>query len=549
MARFRGCGVRKAGAVSLTSPTASAKSHAMPRPQPASLTTSFERLIARWPGHSNERGVVVLLAIFVIAWTAFHTITYAAVGLHPDLTEVYDWGRHPLVGYYKHPPLSALVTALWFSIVPAADWAFNLLGLVNAAVGLYFADRIARRYVSDDKRLVVLLLLMLTPFYQFFGQKFNANSILLSTWPLAVYCFLRAFESRTVMWSLAAGAAAALAMLGKYYSIYLVGGIVIAALLHPGRARYLKSPSPWISIGIGLLALAPHVEWLVRTGFQPFGYAYVVHGNPSFGPIIVGIAGYLAGALGYIALPFTAYLLMARPSRRRLAASLWPSNPDRRMLAVMFYSFLLLPPLSAPFLGVVLTSLWTMPIWFLLPVILLAAPAVKVPRRAVARTAGALLVVTAVAVVIAAPVLAWINFNRPSNDDRVYYRQLSDVVTLTWHARVGRRLAIVLGETRLASAIEFYSHDHPDSAPDFNLPLAPWVTPARLAREGWAAACRADDAGCVARVAAASAQQPLARRSEVEIVPTFLGYGGAPARFVIVIVPPYGVADLSSLSP
>ena len=42
------------------------------------------------------------------------------------------------------------------------------------------------------------------------------------------------------------------------------------------------------------------------------------------------------------------------------------------MLVILFGGLLFLPLISAPFIGVVLTSLWTMPIWFLLPIILLA---------------------------------------------------------------------------------------------------------------------------------------------------------------------------------
>ena len=505
--------------------------------------TSPERLIARWYDLNDERAVLVLLAVFVVAWTAFHTITYATIGLHPDLTEVYNWGRHPLAGYYKHPPLGGLICALWFSIFPVTDWSFHLLAMFNAGLSLYVVDLIARRYVTGDKRLMVLLLLLLLPFYQFHAQRFASNQTLLATWPLAVYCFLRAFERRTLMWSLAAGVAAALAMLGKYYSIYLIGGIVIAALTHPDRARYLKSSSPWISVGVGLLALAPHIEWLVRTGFQPFVYAYIVHGSTSFAAIFASIGSYLTGAAGYIVLPVAAYLLAVRPSRRRLLETLRPSDPDRRMLVVMLAAFLLLPPLSAPVLGVELTSLWTMQIWFLLPIVLLTPSSARVSRRAAVRTAGALAIFTGLAVFIAAPVLAWTNFTHPERNDRGYYRQLSDVVTLTWHARVGRRLTIMLGETRLAAAVTFYSRDHPDSVPDFELRSAPWVTPARLANEGWAAACRSDDTNCLSKVAATSAHEPGLRRSEVEIVPSFLGFEGEAARFIIVIVPPRSVAS------
>ncbi|MBV9564448.1 MAG: glycosyltransferase family 39 protein, partial [Bradyrhizobium sp.] len=369
----------------------------------------LERAFARW--HDSENATLILLALFVVAWTAFHTIVFAPIGLHSDMTEVFSWSRHPLAGYYKHPPLSALICTAWFAIFPAADWAFYLLAMLTAALGLFFTDLIAKRFVADAKRPMVLLLLLMTPFYQFIGQKFNANAVLLATWPLAVYCFLRAFESRTILWSIAAGLAVAVAMLGKYYSIYLIAGIVIGALTHPQAGRYLKSPSPWISAAVGLLAMAPHVEWLWRTGFQTFDYAYTVHGQPSVVAVLMGITGYLAGSVGYLLFPLAIYGIVVSPSRRQFLDALWPRDGDRRMLTIMLAVFLLLPPLTAPLLRIELTSLWTMQSWFLLPIILLAAPSAKFPRRSALRCAAGLLIFTTIAVVVAAPVLAWLNFS------------------------------------------------------------------------------------------------------------------------------------------
>ena len=136
-------------------------------------------------------------------------VSHASVDLHPDLMEIYAWSRHPSAGYYKHPPLGALMAAAWFAVFPAADWSFHLLAMVNAAIALFAVDRIARLYLSGDKRLLVLLLLLLTPFYQFHGQRFASNQVLLSTWPIATYCFLRAFAARAACGRLAAGVAAA----------------------------------------------------------------------------------------------------------------------------------------------------------------------------------------------------------------------------------------------------------------------------------------------------------------------------------------------------
>jgi hypothetical protein len=81
--------------------------------------------------------------------------------------------------------------------------------------------------------------------------------------------------------------------------------------------------------------------------------------------------------------------------------------------------------------------------------------------------------------------------------------------------------------------------------PQYNFFAAPWVTPARLESEGWAAVCRAEDSGCLTPAERLSAHEPRARRSTVDIVPRFLGHAGPPARFTIVIVPPRSFARLA----
>ena len=279
--------------------------------------------------------------------------------------------------------------------------------MTNAALSLFFVDLIARRYLSGDKRLLVLLLLMLTPFYQFHSVRFASNQTLLPTWPLAVYCFIRAYESRAALWGAAAGASAALAMLGKYFSVYLIGGLVIAALVHPERMRYLRSWSPWASIVAGLALLAPHLVWLEQTGFRPFSYAYVVHGGRSPFEALLSVPGYLAGSVGYVAVALIVYALIVRPRPGDVVAALWPRDPDRRMLAVLLWAPLLLPAVTAPLLDLALTSLWTMQGWFLLPILLLMPERVALRRAAAVHVASGVAVIALVAL-LASPVLAFV---------------------------------------------------------------------------------------------------------------------------------------------
>jgi 4-amino-4-deoxy-L-arabinose transferase-like glycosyltransferase len=495
---------------------------------------SAKRVVGAWYDH--PRALAILAVLFVAAWTCFHTIAYAPVALHPDVVEMYAWSRHPSAGYYKHPPLGPWMVAAWFAVFPTADWAFHLFAMVNAAIGLAATGLIARRYLGGDKRLVAVVLLLLTPFYQFQGQRFGASQILLSTWPIATLCFLRAFETRTVLWSAAAGAAAALAMLGKYYSVYLIAAFVIAALAHAKRWAYLRSVSPWVSALVGAIVLAPHFHWLYAAGPQTFDFAVSVHGNDPISVVVRKALEYIPGSLAFVAVPLAVCALLVRLNRRVIAAMLWPADPDRRMLVVLLAVTWLMPVLTLPLFGISITSLWSMPAWFLLPVVLLAPPEVEIARPAAVRVALLVLAVT-LACLIAAPALAWYRHVGESKEARAYYPALSLELTQAWRRATGQPLTIVAGAMELTPAVTFYSPDHPDSIPGLDLAFAPWITPERVAREGVAAVCRAEDRACYDGVMGRIGDS-VTGVVHYQTVSRFLGKTGAPARFVFMLAPP-----------
>src|SRR5204862_3371692 len=115
------------------------------------------------------------------------------------------------------------------------------------------------------------------PFYNFHALKFNANTVLIPFWALTTLWFVRSFELRSPLYAALAGLAAAGAMLGKYWSIFLLAGLGLAALSDPRRGAYFRSSAPWVTVAVGALVLAPHVTWLVSHGFAPFAYAREAH--------------------------------------------------------------------------------------------------------------------------------------------------------------------------------------------------------------------------------------------------------------------------------
>jgi 4-amino-4-deoxy-L-arabinose transferase-like glycosyltransferase len=152
----------------------------------------WRRPFLKWlDGVEAGWAIPLLLVGFIAIWIVYLRIAYLSGDLHPDVLETWSFGRTWQWGNSKHPPLVGWVVYLWTSVFPLTDWSFELLAMINSAIALWSVDLISRHFVQGDKRIVVLLLLMLLPVYQFHAQRFNANAILLATWPLATYCFLR----------------------------------------------------------------------------------------------------------------------------------------------------------------------------------------------------------------------------------------------------------------------------------------------------------------------------------------------------------------------
>ena len=478
----------------------------------------------------RERMVLAVLAVYVALWTAYGTIAKAPQGLHPDMTEMLAWSRDLSLGYDKHPPLGAAVVWLWFHVFPVAEWSYYLLAMLMPALALWIVWRLAADYLDGEKRVVAVALLMLVPFFNFHALKFNANTVLLPLWAAAAFFFLRSYRTRGAGYAALAGIAAAACMYGKYWSVVLLAGLAIAALIDSRRAAYFRSPAPWITVAAGLIVLTPHLAWLVRHDFSPLTYAAYIHAAKPFGASLLSAFGYLAGSVGYVAVPVAIVLVMARPNRALLADMVWPAERERRLAAAAFWAPWLLPAAAAPLAGAEITSLWSMSALTLLPVLLLSPPAVNVrdidTRRIL--TAAAALPVLAL---IAAPVVAVMAQRTGPLPAGAHARLLAQEIERQWLPVAPLRF--VGGNTDLAYGVAAYAHDAPRALPGISPPGAP-----ELIKSGLVLICFADDANCRSAAAAKAATVGSNRVFDTTITRNFLGFPGKPQRYAITIVPP-----------
>jgi hypothetical protein len=485
----------------------------------------------------RERTMLLLLGGYLAMWSLYAAIAKSAENLHFDMGEMVAWSREISLGTPKHPPLGAWLVRGWFDVFPREDWAYYLLAITLPTVALWVVWRLSARYLPADKRVVGVALLTLVPFYNFLALKFNANTVLTPLWAATTWFFLCSFETRRAGWAVLAGIAAAAAMLGKYWSFVLLIGLGVAALTDVRRAAYFRSKAPFMTIAVGTILLTPHVAWIVTHNFEPFSYAINAHPATLLSAALSALR-FTASIFAYLAIPIFLSFIAAQWPAKAIADTLWPREPERRILIVAFSSPFIVAVLVAVLLQIEISSLWTISAMTLFPIVLLSSPLVQIPRPAAVNLLGLAILVPIVMVAISPLVAFAISLEGTPNADQAYYRLIARAVERTWGDNTNQPLRIIGGDGAIVNGSLFYFTGFPSTYIIDDPALTPWADETRIKREGIAIVCSEEYNRCINPANEFASHFPSAKTEEVTLVRDHFGAVDSPMRYQIVIIPP-----------
>jgi hypothetical protein len=302
-----------------------------------------------------------------------------------DMFENYAWGQTLAWGSFKHPPLFAWVTRLWFSLLPTNDIFYFCLSYVNAGIGLWGVAALARLLVlkgnhSNNLRQEqiksfltwVIGFSVLSLPYNFYAAIFNADAVSLSLWPWTTYAF---FTSITKVgprlkgfWAVLLGILSAASVLGKYFSVVLLMTLFIISLSQRDYRLWYKTRYPYISFVVFIVLITPHILWEYSMGF-PFKLYYAHYLNLSFDKILKHILTFSFTGIYYFVLSWglLGVVWWTRRSQKRSHTHYWIDN--QALLSLCLLPMILTILLSL--LGAVsLMDRWAIPLWFALPILI-----------------------------------------------------------------------------------------------------------------------------------------------------------------------------------
>ncbi len=486
--------------------------------------------------------LVLLLLVHVALWTWVGVSSRSNFDAPGDMVEAYAWAQGWQWGYYKHPPLSAWIAGLWFAVVPESQLGYSLLAALNSAVGLAGLAVLAREFLPRPWVLLAVAVAALAPGITTLAMRFNANSILVSTWPWALALSVRLLHRGRPMDAVLCGVVWALALLGKYYSGVLLLSVLAAALWLPAWRTRLMSVPVALAAATFVLCIAPHAAWLLAQTHGPLQYAQGAIGQQSSGASAMRA---LSFALTQGVFPLLACLALSRalvgPARLRslvaaATAPLRPRNEPVWLLGVL--------PIALTMLVTMATDARTAWVWGLA---IAAGLALLAASRA--RDAGATLslprlwrTLAVIWATIAVLSPLWWQARAALDTPSVTEprEELAISVEALWQREAGTPLPWVSGTRALAASVAFYAPSHPHYWSLWNASVeTPWADLGAVNSRGGVIVCEQADAACQGLAESWSAD-----RRPLSVAKSARGHDFAAHHYVVYLLTPLSLYSL-----
>ena len=222
---------------------------------------------------SRETGIA---AVAIAVLVALQVVYAATADLRTD--EAYYWtlSKEYVLSYLDHPPMVAWLVRFGTAIFGDTNFGARFGGLLAMWIAwAILADIVRRLTRSRDAVMLAVLMPFAAPEYGLFASRILPDAALIPFSLAMVWSLVRLTESDDGRWWLAAGLFGGLASLSKYTAVFLAPAVAAFLLVPPWRARWLRSPWPWLAVIIALLVFSPVLVWNWQHDWASFKFQFI----------------------------------------------------------------------------------------------------------------------------------------------------------------------------------------------------------------------------------------------------------------------------------
>lgn len=214
----------------------------------------------------------MLTVLSIIAITAYRIgyLYSAELDLFFDEAQYWLWAQDLDFGYYSKPPIVAWTIAFTTSLLGDSEAAVRLGSPIYHAITAGFMFKIGSYLYSQRVGFWSTLTYLTLPAVSLSSSLISTDPALLCFWTIALWCFLQARDTNSLIWWCLAGVAGGVGMLSKYNMVLFVPSALLALALSPQHRSLLTCKGLWIAMVIAASLFIPNVIWNAQYGFVSF---------------------------------------------------------------------------------------------------------------------------------------------------------------------------------------------------------------------------------------------------------------------------------------
>jgi hypothetical protein len=439
------------------------------------------------PKNTRQLNKVTLCFIVFSFLLWMLTATLSQTAPHKDNIEQLFWIQSFDWGYPKFGPTSTWWLYAWVSIFGRSIWVTYLAAQINVLLMLLVVWRICLLMMSPARALMAVVLTTLVAYHSINSIQMSSNILQLLPTALLLWTLLLAVRKQDWWRWILVGIVGAVCVLTKYSAGIWFAVMGIWVLQDSRMHNWRAMSGVLIAIVTGLVALIPHIEWLIRENaptirYMQFQVSTEVNHMARLGKFILSQLGKISPLI----LALLVLKITLKTDHRVANGSLGGSYTNQEMLFISFAA--IGPMLLTCLLGttfITLNANWATSYFIFLGVYVLR----WIPNLDSARSlsqvfkVGLLLnILIACGYVLYYGLIADLTSQTPRANFPA--KQLGLKLDQIWDAEIKSPLKVVIGETWIAGVSSVTSRYQPLVLPYGDYESAAAVNPELIKRCG-----------------------------------------------------------------
>jgi hypothetical protein len=181
--------------------------------------------------------------------------------------------NRPDIGYVDQPPLSIWILSVNRWLLGDSIFALRLLPVIAGSLTILLTGSIVRKLDGGKSaEFLACIAVALAPVRVGMGSYYSMNAFDILLWTLCSLLIIRMLENDSLRDWLLLGLVFGLGMLNKISMSWLAFGLYAGILATPHR-RWLRTPAPWLTVGIAAVIFSPFLIWNITHDFAHLEFA------------------------------------------------------------------------------------------------------------------------------------------------------------------------------------------------------------------------------------------------------------------------------------